>query len=163
MKDGGEPGLSGWTISAFADNNLANGVLDAAEIAFGAAATAVTDVNGDYTLTLDPGDYIVVETLQATWFESPQVGTAPVNTDATFGLFGYAITLTSGQVETGNDFANFQQATKSGTKYNDLDADGVKDVGEPGLYGGNFAAVGVVDILGHGRRLLSVSRRLSPG
>ena len=43
--------------------------------------------------------------------------------------------LTSGETETGNDFGNVQQATKSGTKFNDLDGDGVRDAGEPGLAG----------------------------
>ena len=40
------------------------------------------------------------------------------------GEYGYAINLTSGEVDAGNDFANYEQATKSGRKYNDLNADG---------------------------------------
>ena len=40
-----------------------------------------------------------------------------------------------GQVDTGNDFGNYQNATKSGMKFHDLNADGVKDAGEPGLAG----------------------------
>ena len=48
---------------------------------------------------------------------------------------GYSITLTSGQVDSGNDFGNYQQATKSGTKFHDLDADGTRDAGENGIVG----------------------------
>ena len=44
------------------------------------------------------------------------------------------MTLTSGEEERGNDFANFRQAAKSGVKYNDLDADGTQDVGDAGAF-----------------------------
>ena len=37
------------------------------------------------------------------------------------------ITLTSGQVDTDNNFGNYQQATKSGYKFHDINADGVWD------------------------------------
>src|SRR5262249_61825705 len=47
----------------------------------------------------------------------------------------YVITLTSGQTDSGNDFGNFQQATKSGRKFNDLNGDGVEQATEPGLPG----------------------------
>src|SRR4029453_10206715 len=88
-----------------------------------------------YSLTLDPGSYIVVEGLQDGWFESPDADTTAVNPDGFDDLRtnGYAITLGSGDEDTGNDFGNFQQATKSGPKFNDLDHDGVRDADEPGL------------------------------
>ena len=35
----------------------------------------------------------------------------------------------------GNDFGNYQPASKSGTKFVDTDGDGVRDDGEPGLAG----------------------------
>ena len=41
--------------------------------------------------------------------------------------------MTSGSTEPNNDFGNFQQGTKSGVKFNDLNGDGTKDAGEPGL------------------------------
>ena len=50
------------------------------------------------------------------------------------------MTLTSGEEERGNDFANFRQAAKSGVKYNDLDADGTQGVGDLGLSGWTIAA-----------------------
>ena len=83
---------------------------------------------------------------QPGWFESPDAGTASVNTfNATYGEYGYDVTLTSGEEERGNDFANFRQAAKSGVKYNDLDADGTQDVGDTGLSGWTIAAFADVD------------------
>ena len=55
------------------------------------------------------------------------------------------MTLTSGQEDRGNDFANFRQATKSGMKYNDLNADGTQDAGDLGLSGWTIAAFADVD------------------
>src|SRR5262249_61117151 len=51
------------------------------------------------------------------------------------GSRGYVETLVGGQQATGNDFGNFQQATKSGRKFNDLNGDGVEQATEPGLSG----------------------------
>jgi hypothetical protein len=43
------------------------------------------------------------------------------------------VTLTSGSTDSGNDFGNFRNATVSGMKFKDVNANGLKDVGEPGL------------------------------
>jgi len=121
--NGSDAGLSGWTIAAFSDEDASN-TLTAGDIL---ADSDVTDGNGDYTLTLDPGTYIVVEQVsdQTGWFESPDSGTSSVNTyDADYGEYGYVVTITSGSSETGNDFANYQMATKGGCKYEDMDGDG---------------------------------------
>ena len=105
VKDAGEPGLSGWTIE-----------LD------GGAQSTVTDGSGNYSFTnLTPGTYTITEVLQAGW---TQTTTSPA-----------AITVTSGSDVTGVDFGNFQNVSISGQKFNDLDGDGVKDAGEPGLSG----------------------------
>jgi hypothetical protein len=128
------PGLSGWTILAFADNG--DGMLTANEISAGAVATSVTNGSGNYSLTLKPGKYVVVEESQAGWTQSVPTGTDRVIPSGTgLGDFGYAVTLTSGQIESNNNFGNFQQATKSGVKFNDLNLNGVQDSGEPGLVG----------------------------
>src|SRR5439155_1050041 len=138
VKDVGEPGLAGWTISAYTDGN-GDGTLSATEAVAVPAATAITDVTGAYTLTLNPGTYVVCEVLQPTWTQS-----RPANTKCAAGTglgpSGYALTVTSGSSETGNDFGNFQQGTKSGVKFNDLNANGIKDVGEPGLSGWTIRA-----------------------
>ena len=127
VKDAAEPGLPGWTIRAFVDTN-GNGTLDAGEITV--AATTVTGVGGAYTLSLAPGKYVVCETQQATWTQS-----WPANAACGVGAGGWGITLASGDVDSGNDFGNFQNGTKSGMKFHDLNANGAKDAGEPGLAG----------------------------
>jgi SdrD B-like domain len=131
-RDTGEPGLAGWVIRAYADPNE-NGVLDPGETTI--ADFDTTDSNGDYLLSLDPGHYVVCEVLQSTWIQSEPTGSA---CDAIAGLGdgGYAIVVTSGSTDTGNDFGNFQNATKTGTKFDDLDADGAaREAGEPGIAG----------------------------
>jgi len=65
-------------------------------------------------LTLKPGQkYIIVERLSdqsPSWIESPDDGTVLVNTfNADYGQFGYIVTLSSGQVETRNDFGNYEE------------------------------------------------------
>ncbi len=127
VKDAGEPGLPGWTISAIVDTN-GNGALDPGETTV--AASGATNASGVYSLSLKPGKYIVCETQQANWFQS-----WPANALCGANAGGWAITLASGDVDSGNDFGNYRNATKSGMKFNDLDADGVKDAGEPGLSG----------------------------
>ncbi len=127
VKNAGEPGLPGWTIQAFVDTNL-NGTRDAGENTV--AASTVTGAGGAYSMSLSPGRYIVCETLQATWFQS-----FPANTACGATAGGWGITLTSGQLDDNNDFGNYQRATKTGMKFDDLNADGAKDAGEPGLPG----------------------------
>src|SRR5262245_36131761 len=71
--------------------------------------------------------------LKASWFQSyPDI---PGDGD-------WDIVLTSVQLDSGNDFGNFQQATKTGTKFHDHDADGVRDVGDEGLAGWVIHLVG---------------------
>jgi hypothetical protein len=70
-----------------------------------------------------PGIYTFREVPQTGWTQSYPPG----------GV--WTVTLIAGQVDEGNDFGNFQNAIKSGMKFNDLDKDGVKDPGEPGLPG----------------------------
>src|SRR3989441_681901 len=74
VKDPGEPGLTGWTILAYTDGN-GDGTLSATEAVAVPAATAITDATGAYTLTLNPGTYVVCEVLQSGWFESRPVNT----------------------------------------------------------------------------------------
>ncbi len=139
-KDQNEPGLAGWTITAYADAN-GNGIRDAGENTV--AATQVTGAGGTYSLSLNPGKYIVCETQQAGWIQ-----TYPANNVCGQGQGGWALTLSSGQVHENNDFGNNQRATKSGTKFHDLNANGVRDAGEPGL--GGWTITAYVDVDGNG-------------
>src|SRR5262249_34305094 len=111
----GEPGLQGWTIYLDLNNN---GMLDTGE------PSAVTNAQGNYSFTnLKPGTYGVVEGAQDGWTR-----TAPPS-----GC--YTVTLTSGQTSTARDTGKklTNPASISGTKFHDLNGDGIKDPGEPGL------------------------------
>ena len=140
-KDWWEPALSGWVIRAYADNNPQNGDLDLAEFTAGPVASATTNWFGLYSMSLVPGSYIVCEVQQTGWAQTAPSG-GPAECDAGSGLApqGYAVTLKSGECDTGNNFGNVPRAVKSGVKFNDLDADGVKDAGEPGLSGWTIRA-----------------------
>jgi len=117
VKDPGEPGLSGWTIFVDYDGD---GDLDADE------PSAVTDADGFYTIDgIVPGTYMVYEVMQGDFVQS--LPGSP--------LFGYEETFTSSSVFVENDFGNWEPASIMGMKFEDLDADGVKEPGELGLGG----------------------------
>ena len=109
VKDSGEPGIEGWTIVLYGRN--------------GFKETATTDKDGNYWfMNLRPGTYLVRERGQNGWYQ-----TAPAN--------GYhLIRLGLGDVKEGVDFGNTTKPGEiHGMKWHDLNGDGVKDSGEPGL------------------------------
>lgn len=115
VKDVGEPGLEDWIIYVDYDGD---NMLDAGE------PSDATDANGEYLITgVTPGTYSVREVLPGEWFQT--LGTYVVGFESR-GHYG-------GEGE--YDFGNWTYANKSGVKFHDLDADGVKDPGEPGLEG----------------------------
>ena len=110
IRDAGEEGLAGWTI--FLDTN-SNALLDTGE------PNTVTDADGRYTLAnLAPGAFRVHEVVQPGW---------RATVDDCFD-----VTIIAGQTAT-QDFANFLAAEIRGTKFNDLNGNGVRDTGEAGL------------------------------
>ncbi len=85
-----------------------------------------TDVNGAYAFTgLTPGTYSIREVLPPAWVQSKPAGTS----------LGYTVTVTSGQSVTGQDFGTYRPVEIDGTVFEDLNGNGVKDVGEPGTPG----------------------------
>ena len=156
-RDTGESGIAGWPIFLYADANQ-DGVLDAAELASkqtkntSADDATTTDVNeaGQYKFeNLSAGKYIACEQAQhpgsttppipsSGWLQSAPLAGAGVTDTCDNGTGnaerGYAFTI-SGENHPNNDFGNYRNATKSGVKFNDLNADGDRDAGEPGLAG----------------------------
>jgi uncharacterized protein (DUF2141 family) len=95
----------------------------------GTTLTQITDASGNFTfIGLAAGTYVLSEAVP-TGFNQ----TAP----ASPGTF--SVTLAAGQNATGFLFGNQQQApgtgSISGTKFNDLNGNGARDSGEPGLAG----------------------------
>src|SRR6185369_1596326 len=125
--DEGEQGLAGWTIVAYtAGDDGVFGTGDDVE-----EGSATTNANGDYMITgLTPGEYQFREVMSDAQVAAGWIASSGPITE----------TLTSGQASTDNDFFNYQEATKSGTKYEDLNANGVFDDGEQGLEGWKIVA-----------------------
>src|SRR5262249_50258386 len=133
---------TGWDSRAYTDTK-GNGVRDNGETTF---ALSTTDASGAYSFSLNPGKYVVCEVLQATWTQSRPSGNTicngVANTDQpALAAAGFAVTVTSGSTEQNNNFGNFQQGTKSGVKFNDMNANGARDLPEDvGLPGWVFRA-----------------------
>jgi hypothetical protein len=113
-RDPGEPPLAGVTILL----TPAGG---------GTARTTVTDASGNFLFTdVAPGSYVLTEIVPAGFSQ-----TMPA-TD------GIPVTLASGGTSIGNVFGNFHgilTGTIFGLKFNDLNGNGVRDPGEPGVAG----------------------------
>jgi len=113
-RDPGEPTLSGVTVTLTPS-------------AGGSAQTTVTAADGSFLFTsLPAGTYVLTET--------PPVGftqTVPASD-------GITVVLPANGSSVGNVFGNFNgilTGTISGTKFNDVNGNGVRDAGEPGLGG----------------------------
>ncbi len=109
----GDTPLAGLTL--FLDTNN-NGVLDTGEM------STVSDVNGNYSfVNLAAGTYRVRE--------SPQAGLLLTTPNPA------PITLVAGQVVAGVDFGDFRLISISGTKFQDMNGNGVRNIGDPALPG----------------------------
>ncbi len=140
-QNSGEPELANWQ---FTIRNAANVIV----------AQGVTNAVGEFCsgakLTLPPGVYSVTETLQPGWTSTDPGGASPSKT----------ATVTS-NIMAQLLFGNRQNPPPPGriclSKYNDLNGNGTRDTGEPGLAGWQFTirnaagaivAQGVTDIQG---------------
>ena len=114
-QDPGDEGLNGWT--AYADLN-GNAILDGSE------PRANSGPDGRYSLATPPGTFNV-RTLPA------------VNWIITTPASGYiSVNAAANQVVTGINFGNvLPEPSVTGYKWNDLNADGIRDTNEPGLEG----------------------------
>ena len=87
--------------------------------------STVTNSDGDYTFNNVPPDYYIVRQVEPA--DSVQV--TPVNN------LGVHLTLAAGQSLGNKNFLNEVAASISGTAFNDVNGDGVKDAKEAGLAG----------------------------
>jgi hypothetical protein len=108
-----------------------------------------TGSDGSYGFLVDPGTYTVCETIPAEPELSNQTEpTAGPDCSEHTGQednFGYAVTIEEGTRSEGNDFGNgpdgnCEGATISGTKWDDVNGDGVRDEGEEGVPGVTIVA-----------------------
>ena len=126
VQDVGETGINNVTVELF----------DTADVSQG---TTTTNAAGAYSFSgLTPDDYYVVFTLPAGYLFSPQDAGGDDNLDSdanttTGRTANY--TIASGDTETSVDAAMYLNATISDFVWDDLDADGIQDAGEPGLNG----------------------------
>ncbi|HTY15327.1 MAG TPA: SdrD B-like domain-containing protein, partial [Methanoregulaceae archaeon] len=110
-----ESQLEFWTVNLFYPNNTF-------------IASTVTDEDGEYEFEVPYGDYIVKEVPQSGWLQ-------------TQGKNGYSIEINNSSFYlTDQNFGNqYQQIFNiTGYKYNDLNGNGKRDAGEPGLPGWNI-------------------------
>jgi len=104
--DGGEPTLSGWTIQLWR-----NGAQ---------YATTTTGADGSYSFTVtEPGSYEVREVTQSGW----------VATSVT----SFSFAASSGESHTGLNFLNFKEGSICGSKFYDVNHDGLWNAPEAGL------------------------------
>jgi|GEM_PF-1633728 protocatechuate 3,4-dioxygenase beta subunit len=106
-KDIGEPGIANWNLRTSGFQ----------------AETTATDANGDYMFrNLRIGNYTVSQIIPNGWFQ-----TFPANNGT------YTISITAGLNSATNNFGNFQYGIIAGKVFDDINANGVKDAGEPGI------------------------------
>lgn len=115
-----EPMLNGWTI--FIDKN-SDGILNPGE-----TSTITQDINsnpGEYIFeNLIPGTYSICEVEQTGWKR-----TVPAGSNC------HDVVVAAGQTTDDVRFGNVELGSISGIKFEDLDADGIKEPGETGISG----------------------------
>ncbi|MEM8943991.1 MAG: SdrD B-like domain-containing protein [Planctomycetota bacterium] len=134
-RDPGEPGLAGVTI--FADLNF-NGVLDdnePATVTMEDIPETDFDETGLYTMELEAGDYLLLEVVpdgyEQTFPNFPVIAIFPPPPS------GHYVTVNPGGSVDGLDFGNrpVESGFASGTVWNDVNGDGLRDSGELGVAG----------------------------
>jgi hypothetical protein len=122
IQDAGEPGIENVTVTLQDDNgNVLNHY----------------DYRCDWFLRVHqpvPGDYVVVFGTPAGFEPTPanQGGDDDLDSDAVGGQTG-VINIESGEVDNSNDAGFYQPASLGDFVWEDLDADGQQDAGEPGI------------------------------
>lgn len=150
VKEANEPFLSGFEIRAYADDG--DGLLEQAEYNAGPAASGVTDGSGSVSMSVAPGDYVIVEVLPPpNWAQSAPLNSpvlAPgLNTGAeVLGPNGYSIEVVSGGSITNLLFGNFEDEDGRirGIKFWDRNGNGIRNAnGKDGIPGNADDEIGL--------------------
>lgn len=133
----GEPGLANWTITLAGPNNTG-------------LKTQITGTDGNYNFTnLTLGNYEIGEVMQPGWIQTvPSVSAT--------GSATYKVQI-SGNTVKNIDFGNFKLGKVNGQKFEDLNANGIKDPEELGLAGWMIDLTGTDTITGQQVNLTTIT------
>ena len=119
-KDSDDPGLEGWTIKLKKDGTE--------------VASTSTNTDGTYSFTgIAPGSYTVEEDSKQGWAQSYPAGNVYIVVVSSTGHITITKTDLTSVASTEVNFGNVPTASISGMKFEDLNGNGAKDSGEPGL------------------------------
>ncbi len=136
VKDPGEPGISGVTLTLTGTNDLGNMV----------SQTTTTAADGSYSFgTLRPGTYQITETQPAAYLEGKDaVGTQGGSNTINDVISGAVLTEgTNGQ---NNNFGELRPSSLSGFVYQDTNNNGMMDPSENGIHGVTVTLTGTDDV-----------------
>ena len=118
------------------DSPLANVTINLKDLAGNIVATDVTDASGNYEfLNVAPGQYTIME-VQPTGYNSVSDVDAtpdPDGNDGTTPNDMIPVTVTAGENDNDNNFIEENLASLGNYVWEDKDADGIQEAGEPGI------------------------------
>ena len=124
-RDAGEPGLANWTM--WIDLN-GNGAKDSGE-------ETLTNPDGSFFFTaLSPGTYTIHEEMQSGWVQTHPGGSGIHTVTVQAGQATASVAFGNRRTGSGGSFPG----TVHGYKWNDLNANGIYDIGEEWLAGWTF-------------------------
>jgi uncharacterized repeat protein (TIGR01451 family)/fimbrial isopeptide formation D2 family protein len=134
--DPGEAGIGGVTINLTGTDDRGNPV----------TATVTTQPDGTYTFPgLRPGTYSIAETQPLSFLDGKDVSGSPIGSTAVNDTIG-GIVLGAGVNGANHRFGELTPASLSGNVYNDLNNDGTRQGGEPGVGGATITLTGTDDL-----------------
>src|SRR5947207_13860686 len=101
--------MAGWTIAAFLEFGSVAVQFDGGD---SLVSTTTTDASGNYSLTLKPGSYIVLEKGQSGWTESFPA-TAEIGRASCRATNDNSVTRTSEKKKTRTNSSKYDRATKA--------------------------------------------------
>ncbi len=125
VQDGSEPGIPGVTVNLTGTDAAGNSV----------TAATTTDASGHYLFTQPPGTYTVAVVTPA-GYTPTGTGKGTTATDSNSSPSGTTpVALAEGGSDLTIDFGFYQPVTIGNFVWNDANANGIQDAGEPGISG----------------------------